>query len=132
MSICISAGSGSSLWRDSNNQFPSSCISLTLISADEFDHFDLSFESVNDEALYRDRLSLDFQQRLSGDTPVKTLIKLSKEEKSQLLHEENGTYDFNLVELEEDDDLNNDINNNELEDVQENEQEEEEIFEIEV
>lgn len=132
MSLCISAGSGGSLWRDSNNQFPSSCIPLTLISADEFDHFDLSFESVNDETLYRERLSLDFQRRLSGDTPVKTLIKLSKEEKSQLLHEENDTYDFNLVELEEDDDLNNDKNNNELEDVQENEQEEEEIFEIEV
>lgn len=132
MSLCISAGSGNSLWRDSNNQFPSSCISLTLISADEFDHFDLSFESVNDEALYRERLSIDFQRRLSGDTPIKTLLKLSKEEKSQLLHEENDTYDFNLVELEEDDDLNNDINNNELEDVQENEQEEEEIFEIEV
>ena len=115
-----------------------------LHSVDESD-YNLSFDSINDEQEYRQRLSLEFKRRLSeGTSPVNPLLKLSQEELAKLKQ----LYDYEIAyedydsdnydtysdinednkDQEEDDEEANDNNNN----YNKEEEEEEAIFELEV
>jgi len=114
-------------------------------SADELD-YNLSFDSMNDEQQYRQRLSLEFKRRLSeGTSPVNPLLKLSQEELAKLkqLYDYEIAYeDYDSDNYDTDDDSVTDINedNKDQEDDDEdndynynnNEEEEEAIFELEV
>ena len=112
-----------------------------LQSVDELD-YNLSFDSINDEQQYRERLSLEFKKRLQH--PVNPLLKLSQEELAKLKQlydyeiayedydsdnydtDDSGT-DINEDNKDQEDDEDNDDNNNYNE-----EEEEEAIFELEV
>jgi len=114
-----------------------------LNSVDELD-YNLSFDSINDEQQYRQRLSLEFKRRLSeGTTPVNPILKLSQEELAKLkqLYDYEIAYeDYDSDNYDTDSDINEDNKDKEDDEEEDNdennnyneEEEEEAIFELEV
>ena len=102
-------------------------IPINASSIDELEYYNLSFESALEEEIYRERLSIEMQRRLSGDKLIKSISLSEKTTQSIEEYNDESEYNFNIVELDETAD---ELNNNEEE--EEEEEEEDTMFQIEV
>lgn len=88
--------------------------------------YDLSFDSVKEELNYRERLSFEFERRLSKEKVIKSKAISLIEDESSIIDESVLEYEFNIVEIDEIADV---LDDNET---QEEEEDSETMFEMEV